>query len=161
MKIIVFLIFLTSNAYAETIIGKDSGNPIPRFVSLKSNETNLRIGPSKNYPIILQYSYKNIPVMVIDEFDKWRKVIDFENNEGWIHLSLLSSNRFGLTIVKNNEFINIFKNPEKDIIGQIGSRNIVELNKCLSYWCHIKIEKYKGWAKKTDLWGVFKDENFD
>ena len=70
MKIIFFLIFLTSNVYSETIIGKDSGNPIPRFVSLKSNETNLRIGPSTNYPIILQYSYKNIPIMVIDEFDK-------------------------------------------------------------------------------------------
>ena len=35
-------------------IGKVTGFPIPRFVSLKSDIANLRIGSSKDFPIKLQ-----------------------------------------------------------------------------------------------------------
>ena len=69
----LILIFLLSfNLHAKT--GSVTGLEIPRFVSLKSNEVNLRVGPSKNYPIELIYITKNLPVEIIDEFDTWRKI---------------------------------------------------------------------------------------
>ena len=58
---------------------------LPRFVSLKSDDVNLRVGPSMNYPIELKYTQNDLPIEVIDEYDVWRKVKDHENNIGWLH----------------------------------------------------------------------------
>ena len=39
-------------------IGKETGLEIPRYVSLKSDDANIRVGPSKNYPIEIKYIKK-------------------------------------------------------------------------------------------------------
>ena len=102
MRFFLFLIIFLFNysLYAQSI---------PRYVSLKSEQANLRVGPSKDYPIILQYTYPTMPLKVIGEYEKWRKVIDIEKNEGWIFVNLLSSKRFGIINPKENS-IKVFKN---------------------------------------------------
>ena len=59
------------------------------FLSLKNNEVNLRQGPSFKYPIKLTYNKKYLPVIILDKSETWRKIKDFENNSGWIHVSQL------------------------------------------------------------------------
>ena len=54
--IIVLIISLYKVSNAE--IGKETGLKIPRYISIKSNDANIRIGPSKNYPIVLKYIHK-------------------------------------------------------------------------------------------------------
>ena len=99
--------------------------------------------------------------MVVDEIDQWRKIVDWNSNEGWIHLSLLSNKRFGIINKKKNKYADVFSKPNGRLKGQIGSGNIVKLNKCVDKWCKIKIDKYSGWIKKIKIWGVFEDEDFD
>ena len=66
MKILpyLFLIFIIAiPSYTKTeSIGQSTGFKLPRFVSTKSNESNLRIGASLDYPIRLIYSVKNFPL---------------------------------------------------------------------------------------------------
>ena len=88
MKFIISLIltiFFTKICYAE--FGKETGLEIPRYVSLKSNDANIRVGPSKNYPIVIKYTQKNYPLKILEEYDNWRKIEDFTKNIGWIHKS--------------------------------------------------------------------------
>ena len=80
---------------------------LPRFVSLKSDDVNLRVGPSMNYPIELKYTQNDLPIEVIDEYDVWRKVKDHENNIGWLHKSLIKGERFVLTFNKDQIIKNI------------------------------------------------------
>ena len=101
---LICFIFFTQNTYAD--IGQQTGLEIPRYVSLKSNDANIRVGPSKNYPIEIKYIKKNYPLKVLEEYEEWRKVEDFKNNIGWIHKSLISGNRTGIVLSENN-FINI------------------------------------------------------
>ena len=85
IKIFIFFLlssFLFSFSLKANKIGSETGYEIPRFVSLKSNNVNLRIGSSKNYPIILKYVTKNLPIKIIEEYGSWRKIIDIENNQG-------------------------------------------------------------------------------
>ena len=84
------------NLYAKK--GTVTNLELPRFVSLKSNDVNLRVGPSINYPIELKYIQINLPVEIIDEFDVWRKIKDQQDNQGWLHKSLIKGDRFVLTI---------------------------------------------------------------
>ena len=134
---------------------------IPRFVSLKSNDSNIRIGSSDNYPIKLKYIIANVPLEIIDEYDVWRKVIDFEKNEGWIHKSLIKADRFGIINTSYSEEVQIYNKPKGAVVGKIGKRNIVKINKCIKKWCLIEIKKNKGWILKNNLWGVYEDEEIN
>jgi SH3-like domain-containing protein len=70
-----------------------SGLPLPRFVSLRANRVNLRVGPGTNYAVEWMYLKSGLPMEIIQEYDNWRRVRDADGAEGWINQSLLSGNR--------------------------------------------------------------------
>ncbi len=155
MRIILSLIltvFFSKICYAE--IGKETGLKIPRYVSLKSNEANIRVGPSMNYPITVKYIQKSYPLKITEEYDDWRKIEDFMKNIGWIHKSLISGNRTGIVLPNNEDKIKIFNTIEGKMIGSIGKGNIIYINKCKIDWCSISLNKHKGWIYKKNIWGV-------
>ena len=49
-----------------------------RFVSLKAERANLRVGPGQRYPIEWVYTRPGLPLLVIAHFDQWRWVRDHE-----------------------------------------------------------------------------------
>ena len=139
---LISLFFLFTTLVKSQEYGSNTGFKLPRFVSLKSDETNLRIGSSINYPIILQYTIKNLPIKITEEYDSWRKIKDFEGNEGWIHKTILKGDRFGIINNLSGPYAKIYLNPEGKIIGEIGKKN-------------------KGWINKKNLWGVYENEEFN
>ena len=155
--IIIFLVFKINSSYAQKY-GAVTGYEIPRFVSIKSSEVNLRIGPSINYPIKIKYTIKNFPVEIIDEYDVWRKIQDIEKNEGWIHKSLLKGDRYGIINSEPNVESFLLNYPHGNIKGEIGNNNIVKISKCLKKWCLVKIDNKSGWIEKNKLWGTYNNE---
>ena len=143
---IFFFIFLTCHSFA-------SENPI--FLWLKNNEVNVRVGPSKEYPIKFTYKKKYLPVEILDNSGTWRKIIDFQNNSGWIHISQLSKKKSAINI-KNNNIIykksTIFSKP----IAKVESGKLLIIKKCKEKWCKINASGYKGWVLKNSLWGKTK-----
>ena len=125
------------------------------FLSLKKNEVNLRQGPSFKYPIILTYKKKYLPILVLDKFETWRKVKDFENNSGWIHISQLSKKKSAIN-TKNNSVLykksTIYSKP----IATLEIGRLVLIEKCKVKWCKITTGDFKGWVFKSSLWGKLK-----
>jgi len=157
--IVLFIIYIGSvNA---TAIGSSTGLKLPRFVSTKSNESNLRIGAHKDYPIILTYNIKNIPLEIVDEYEIWRKIIDINGNQGWMHESLLKGNRYGIIKTFHDQPAQIYNKPRGITIGTIGNRNIIKIKKCLNLWCFISYNKFRGWINKKNIWGVYDEEKFN
>ena len=157
--VIAFISIIIFSQVSDADIGKETGLEIPRYVSLKSNDVNLRVGPSINYPIKLKYIKKNLPIEVVDEYNVWRKVKDHENNIGWIHKSLIKGDRFILTNNKNVK--NIYNRPNGKLVGVIKSNNIINLENCLVDWCYISHVEISGWISKDYVWGVYKNEIYN
>ena len=155
---IICLILINTSFTSAKTLGNDTGLKIPRFVSLKSDNSNLRVGPSKNYPIKLRYIVANTPVEIIDEYQDWRKINDYEGNEGWLHKSLIKGKRFAIVNTPYQEGLQVFNNPKGNNIGKIGKKNILEIKTCLMHWCKIKYRKNTGWVNKLNLWGVYEKE---
>ena len=73
--ILIFTLLVSFNLFAKT--GSVTGLEIPRYVSLKSDEVNLRIGPSVNYPIkIIKIYFFNEAVIFISIYIKAFVVIN-------------------------------------------------------------------------------------
>ena len=134
---------------------KSLANENINFLSLKKNEVNLRQGPSFEYPIKLIYKKKYLPVIILDKSGPWRKIKDFENNTGWIHVVLLSKKKSAINI-KNNSVLykkpTIFSKP----IAKIEAGRLMMVKKCKVKWCKITTGEYKGWIFKNSLWGKTK-----
>ena len=144
-KIIVFFSFFIlflGNSYAKA----------EYYLTLRNEKVNLRQGPSFNHPIKLVYKKKFLPVLVIDKSYNFRKIIDHENNSGWIHITQLSKKKAALN---NQEKSVIFQKPSKysEPLALAEKGRLFLVKKCKHGWCKIKTENYSGWIMKQNLKG--------
>jgi len=124
------------------------------FLTLRNNTTNLRQGPSFDYPVKIFYKKKHLPVLVLDNSDNFRKIRDHENNTGWIHVSQLSKKKAALA---NEDLVTIFKNSTvfSTPLVVLEKGRLCLISKCKDEWCRVRTGKYLGWVKKQSLWGNF------
>src|SRR5579862_7957887 len=78
---------------ADNTKGSASGLPLPRFVSLRFDDVNMRAGPGTRYPIEWLYKRRDLPVEILREFEVWRLVQDPEGIKGWVHQATLTGRR--------------------------------------------------------------------
>ena len=147
-----YLVFLITFLLVLFFFSKLYANESKNFWSLKNNQVNLRQGPSFKYPIKLIYKKKYLPVLILDTSETWRKIKDFNNNYGWIHISQLSKKKTALNF-KNNSIL--YKNPTiySKPIAKLESGRLVLIKKCNQKWCKISSGEFIGWINKSFLWG--------
>lgn len=148
-------------AQAAPGVVNTSGLPVPRFVSLKSDETNIRTGPGTRYPIQWVYRRDGLPVEVVEEFEHWRKIRDMEGTAGWVHKSLLSGARHALIKAKEARIIRAEPAAKGRPLLKLEPQVIVQLVECEKDWCRIQVTGRKGWLEKKYLFGVYSDETID
>ncbi len=124
------------------------------FVSLRSSKTNVRSGPSTIYPVKFTYKLRSIPLTVINEYDNWNEIRDYEGQTGWISKNLLSKNRT-LMIRTNKKNISMHskQNEKSRIIYKLENNVIGNFIKCSKEWCKIEINDKLGWVKKRFIYG--------
>jgi len=150
----------------ETGKGAVSGLPIPRFVSLKSDEVNLRTGPGKDYPTQWVFRRAGLPVEVIKEFDTWRQVRDADGVTGWVSQALLSGRRTaqvlpweikaGTAAPKLELKADDSERAQPTALVEAGV--IANLQSCDSRWCFVTVETFKGYVEQSKLWGIYPGE---
>ena len=144
-----FLILFSSCFYPEIVLAEK----FPKLQSTKTSKANLRYGPGKNYPIKLVFIKKQIPLLIIDQFDHWRKVFTTKNLTGWIHKSQLT--RKHRSIILKSDYLRKKPQLSSEKIAFLGNNVNVTIVKCKLYWCKITLmtRKFSGWYIKKYLWG--------
>ena len=147
IKIIVF--FFSFFIFTNFSYGKTE-----YYLTLRSDKVNLRLGPSLDHPVKLKYKKKFLPVLIIDKSYNFRKIIDHENNSGWIHISQLSKKKAALN--EKNKSI-IFKKPSEysKPLAILEKGRLCIVRKCKNDWCKIETGDFKGWIEKESLKGRF------
>lgn len=138
--------------------GEVSGLPLPRFVSLRSDTVYLRAGPGMRYPVKWVYQRRNYPMQVVQEFDTWRKLRDADGEEGWVHQSLVSGNRY--VLLRGDAPHTLYRRASSNSrkLAQIEPGVVAKLSECEDTWCKISASGYSGWLLKNPLWGVYEVE---
>ena len=139
--IVFFLLFFTHISFANEI-----------FVSLKKNKVNVRYGPSFESDIKYVYKKINLPLKQIDKKENFRRIIDLKNNSGWIHISQLKKSN---SVIATKDKV-LFKRPTSFAkpIAQIKEGRLLIVEKCEQNWCKITSEKFEGWIKTDNIWGL-------
>jgi SH3-like domain-containing protein len=144
-------------ATAEQKRGQVTNLPIPRYVSMKATEANVRRGPSLAHRIDWVYRRKDLPLEIVAEFGHWRQVRDIDGAGGWVHYSLLSGVR---TVMVDAPTTHMMTKPDRQSgVAAIVEKGVVaRLDECTVEWCRIRKDGHRGWVQKTALWGVQADE---
>jgi|TARA_Y100000590_G_scaffold377599_1_gene443951 SH3-like domain-containing protein len=122
------------------------------FLMLKNSKVNVRYGPSFDYPVKFFYKKINLPIKVIDKKENFRRIIDHKKNSGWIHISQLRKANSLIVLEDKILFKNNSKFSKPIIILEKG--RLVLIKKCISNWCNIKTDKYRGWVQTDNVWGI-------
>lgn len=152
-------LLLMSNAVHAEDEQDVSGLPVPRFVSLRSGDVNMRVGPGTRYSINWVYKREGLPVEIIQEFDQWREIRDSEGTVGWVHKQMLQGKRTaivvgGIGVLRRNpeEHGGPLLRMEAGVTGR--------LLECEKDWCRMQIAGRKGWIQKSHIWGAYSKEEF-
>ena len=124
-----------------------------KFLSTKFNEVNVRNGPGLNHLLKYKILVEGYPLRVIDEFENWKKIEDFDGKIGWVSTSQLSIKKSIITLADK---IYLYKFPS------LNSKRIaiVEKNKVMNFikekgeWLLVESNNIKGWIKKDGTWGL-------
>lgn len=139
-----------------------SGLPLPRFVTLRAGEVNMRAGPGVQYPVEWVYKRQNLPVEVIAEYRTWRKVRDWQGSQGWVHQSMLASRR-AVIVTGATRTLREKPDAKSAAVAELEAGVIANLIECPHGvgWCRVEADGFEGWLRRVDFWGTLKDEVTD
>ncbi len=141
--------------------GAAPGLDVPRFVSLRNNEVNMRTGPGNRYPIMWVYQEKGYPVEVIDEYELWRQIREVDGTTGWVHRTQITGVRHAL-VLEECALANAPRMDGKTVaVAQKGT--IGRILKCpkSSDYCLLEFGEVKGWLSKNMFYGLYQGEVID
>jgi SH3-like domain-containing protein len=133
-----------------------SGQPVPRFVSLKFATINGRAGPDRTYPVRWVYQRKGLPVRVIAETEEWRRIEDPEGAVSWVHRRMIDGRRTGIVRPARDMRVALHVKPESAarVSAWASDGVIVDITDERPGWREIKSGRFKGWVPAAEIWGA-------
>lgn len=150
--IVVAITFLAQAVQAQGV-GPVTNLPMPRFVSMKASEANIRRGPSLTHRVDWVFRHQGMPLVVTGEYGHWRRVVDRDGMGGWIHYALLSGTRTAIIV---DGSVDMQSRPMEGapVSARAEQGVIAKLGECANGWCKISAGGKRGWVPRTALWGV-------
>jgi len=141
LKLLFFsALLLPATAVAENIL------------SVAPERANVRSGPGGEYDIVWEAA-RYYPVEVLDREGNWLRISDYENEEGWIHRTLLSGVP---TVVVTSQKANVREGPgtEHDILWVLDKEYSLKLLEAEGDWLKVSDGgEVSGWIHTSVVWG--------
>ncbi|MCP5085463.1 MAG: aspartyl-trna synthetase [Rhodobacteraceae bacterium] len=154
---VIVALFASGVSLSAGSRGPVTNLPMPRFVSMKADEGNVRRGPSLTHRVDWVFQHENMPLQITGEYGHWRRVQDSEGQGGWMHYSLLSGVR--MVVVQDKQVSLRLKPSDAAQASAYVDRGVIaRLGDCKPDWCEVRVSGYKGWVQKASLWGVAAEE---
>ena len=127
----------------------------PFFASISAGKARMRTGPGKTYPASWLYQRADLPVKVLDVYDRgtWLKIEDPGGTQGWMMGTLISDKRTGLVMGMIAELRDSPRYGGK-IVWRAAPGVVGRLSKCAAGWCYFDVRGRGGYVEANHLWGV-------
>ena len=127
--------------------------PVPYWASITAGDALLRTGPGRNYPSTWRYRRANLPVIVLQVHESWRRVRDFEGTEGWMAAVLLSAERTAM-VVGDIRPLRSAPGTASRLLWRVAPGVVGKIRHCAEGWCEFSVAGKTGYIETVSLWGV-------
>lgn len=122
------------------------------YVSVKGDNVNVRTGAGTNYEVSMEL-FKGYPLKVVSTQGEWLKIVDFENDSGWIHQSLVTDEN--TAIVNGNKNVNMRSeaSTSSSVVATVDRGVVMTKLETKGKWVKLKHSSgLIGWIYKPLLW---------
>lgn len=120
-------------------------------LAVSANIANIRSGPGTKYDVLWQVE-KYYPIDVIEKNGEWYHFRDFENDEGWVHVSLVKNIKTVIT-KKKRCYIRSGPGPKYDVVFTVATGIPFKILKQKGNWLNVvHADGDDGWIYKTLVW---------
>ena len=122
------------------------------YVSVQGDNVNVRTGAGTNYEVSMEL-FNGYPLKVLATEGEWLKIVDFENDTGWIHQSLVTEGN--TVIVNGNKNVNMRAEPSTNstVIATVDRGVVLTTLETQGKWLKLKHSTgLIGWIYKPLLW---------
>lgn len=127
---------------------------MPYWASLRYEQVNMRVGPSREYPIEWIYKRKGLPVKVLRVREGWRLVRDQQGEQGWVAASQLSPERAVVVAGSGLADLRAAPSATSAIRWRAEQGVVAKFLRCRDTWCEIDTAGRTGWVLSGQLWGA-------
>ncbi len=129
---------------------------VPYWASLRNSQTNMRVGPGRDYRINWIYVRAGLPLKVLREMAGWVLVEDPDGARGWMLTQFVA--RKAHTALVRGQVTEIRENRDGSgrMLWRAEPGVIARLGDCAGAWCKVDIDGRKGYIAETALWGAGK-----
>lgn len=136
----------------------------PRFVSVEARRVPLYTGPRSDSFIKARYQRAGLPLIQVEEFEAWAKVIDMEGEEGWVEKRLVTDRIRGFMVTPSEgatALVFADADPGSQAVAEVERSVVGKLEACSASWCRVMIAldgtTVEGFMAEADLWGADSD----
>ncbi|MBX3510437.1 MAG: hypothetical protein KF700_04495 [Hyphomonadaceae bacterium] len=147
---VISLFAINASAADAPVLGPDSNLPVPRFVSLKTENANGRRGPGLEHPVEWIYARVGLPLQVTGESGPWRRVRDPDGAEVWMHAQNLDPRRTAYVRAATA----LHRRADGPTSAYLAQGVIGSLTGCEGEWARFAIGGRVGWVERSALWGA-------
>jgi SH3-like domain-containing protein len=139
--------------------GTVTGQELPRWASLRSDDVNLRVGPGTNFQIDWVYHRRDLPVKIEREYEVWRQVEDQDGIKGWVHQANLTGRR-GFVTKDAERVLRASAADDAPAVARLKPGVVGRIRSCAANvdWCEVQVGDYRGFLKREEFWGTFPGE---
>lgn len=126
------------------------------FVYTKFKSVNLRVGPGKTYPINWVIEYNGEPLEVYNKVENWLRCVDFNGDEGWVHVSNISKRNPNIVVRSaKKQYVTLFAREDEKSrrLFRVENGRRIKLKKCNETWCKVSVNNQDAWVLKIFTWG--------
>lgn len=139
-------VFIATAAQAQDV-------EVPYWAAIQTEEANMRVGPSTNFPIDWVYKRKGLPLKIVRMNQGWRLVQDPDGTQGWIVGRLLTRARGAIVIGEGLAKIRIAPEAGSKVQWTAEPGVVGRLGECQQGWCEFDVTGRLGWISADRIWG--------
>ena len=127
---------------------------VPYWATLRYDETNMRVGPSKEYKIDWVYRRKGMPVKVVRVLEGWRLIQEQDGTRGWVAQRQLNPERGALVIGEEAVPMREYADGGSTVKWRLEPGVVGVLGDCGRGWCELSVGSRNGYVRQEQLWGA-------
>jgi SH3-like domain-containing protein len=133
---------------------------VRRYVSLARSEVNMREGPSFDHKVKWVYHREGLPMLVVAQYDIWRRVQDSDGATGWMQSTMLSAQRTVVVTAAKPAPLQDNTRKGAHVSAYMAPGVVARVQTCTRDFCEIITAGAVGWIDKKYIWGVDRSETF-
>lgn len=122
------------------------------YLTVTTDNANVRTGAGTNYPSSMEL-FQGYPLKVMNKVGEWYQVVDFENDSGYIHQSVVKKGESA--IVNSEKSVNMRSEPstESAVVADVERGVVVTVLATKGKWSQVRHSSgTTGWIYSPLLW---------